>query len=70
MLSRKYEYSIVSPGGGAYQEYLALRHEVFCDELKRVPSSGRRLGGRGFIRLRPGRLHGAQRPEHQTVGPR
>lgn len=45
MLSRKYEYSIVSPGGAAYQEYLALRHEVFCDELKRVPSSGRRLGG-------------------------
>ncbi len=45
MLFNKYEYSIVSPGGSSYQEYLALRHEVFCEELKRVPSSGRRLGG-------------------------
>lgn len=45
MLSQKYEYSTVSPGTREYREYLALRHEVFCEELRRVPSSGRRVAG-------------------------
>lgn len=34
------EYLIVRPGTKQYQEYLALRHSVFCEELKRIPSSG------------------------------
>ncbi|MGC2456537.1 MAG: PEP-CTERM/exosortase system-associated acyltransferase [Gallionellaceae bacterium] len=39
-MQRKFEYSIVMPGTRAYLDYLALRHKVFCEELKRVPSQG------------------------------
>lgn len=39
MAFQNVEYLIVSPGSGAYQDYLALRHAVFCRELKRIPSS-------------------------------
>lgn len=45
MLLKEYEYLVVVPGTDAYQDYLALRHEVFCEELKRIPSSGRGAGG-------------------------
>lgn len=45
MLLQKYEYLTVSPGSREYREYLALRHEVFCEELRRVPASGRRAAG-------------------------
>lgn len=38
MLAQKYEYSVVMPGTPEYEEYCALRHEVFCAELGRVPS--------------------------------
>ncbi|CAH1745552.1 conserved protein of unknown function [Thauera humireducens] len=34
------EYLIVRPGTKQYEDYLALRHAVFCEELKRIPSSG------------------------------
>lgn len=34
------EYLIVRPGTKQYQDYLALRHAVFCEELKRIPLSG------------------------------
>lgn len=44
MLLEKYEYSTVSPGTKDYLDYLALRHEVFCDELQRVPSAARQAG--------------------------
>ncbi len=37
-MEKKFEYSIVMLGTRAYREYLALRHTVFCEELKRVPS--------------------------------
>lgn len=40
MLAQKYEYSVVMPGTPEYEEYCALRHEVFCTELGRVPSCG------------------------------
>ena len=36
MVLEKYEYSVVEPGTGAYAEYLALRHSVFCEELGRI----------------------------------
>lgn len=39
-LEKKFEYSIVTPGTRAFRDYLALRHKVFCEELKRVPSTG------------------------------
>jgi N-acyl amino acid synthase of PEP-CTERM/exosortase system len=46
MLAQKYEYSVVMPGTPEYEEYCALRHEVFCAELGRLPpcdvSSGKR----------------------------
>lgn len=45
MLSKEYEYLVVVPGTDAYRDYLALRHEVFCEELRRVPSKGKRAGG-------------------------
>ncbi len=45
MQLHEYEYSTVAPGSRAYLEYLALRHEVFCEELRRVPSSGVHDGG-------------------------
>lgn len=45
MLLERYEYSVVEPGTGAYAEYLALRHMVFCEELGRIMSDGRRAGG-------------------------
>lgn len=45
MVLEKYEYSVVEPGTGAYAEYLALRHEVFCQELKRIVPDGRRATG-------------------------
>lgn len=45
MLLEKYAYSTVSPGSGDYLDYLALRYEVFCDELGRIPSSGRQACG-------------------------
>lgn len=38
MSTQKYNYAIVSPGTEEYAEYGALRHEVFCAELGRVPS--------------------------------
>lgn len=44
MLQEKYAYSTVTPGSADYLDYLALRHEVFCDELQRVPSAARRAG--------------------------
>ncbi|MDP2784961.1 MAG: PEP-CTERM/exosortase system-associated acyltransferase [Sulfurimicrobium sp.] len=31
----------MAPGTRAYRNYLALRHQVFCEELKRVPRPGR-----------------------------
>lgn len=39
-VEKKFEYSIVAPGTRAYRDYLALRHQVFCEELKRVPNTG------------------------------
>lgn len=45
MVLEKYEYSVVAPGTGAYAEYLALRYEVFCEELGRIVPDGRRAGG-------------------------
>ena len=45
MVLEKYEYSLVEPGSGAYAEYLALRHEVFCEELGRIAPDGRKVGG-------------------------
>ncbi len=41
MIEKKFVYSIVKPGTGAYRDYLSLRHQVFCEELKRVPSINR-----------------------------
>lgn len=46
MLAQKYEYSVVVPGTSEYEEYCALRHEVFCAELGRVPASNERTGKR------------------------
>lgn len=43
MLAQKYEYSVVMPGTPEYEEYCALRHEVFCAELGRVPSCSEQL---------------------------
>ena len=40
-MENKFVYSIVTPGTRAYRDYLALRHKVFCEELKRVPSINR-----------------------------
>lgn len=40
MTEKKFEYVIVKPGTRSYRDYLALRHKVFCEELKRVPRSG------------------------------
>ncbi len=45
MVLEKYEYSVVEPGTGAYAEYLALRHAVFCEELGRIVPAGRRVRG-------------------------
>jgi len=45
MALHHYEYLVVSPGSRDYQAYLALRHAVFCEELKRVPPSGGQAGG-------------------------
>lgn len=39
MTTQKFNYSIVKPGTQPYLDYLALRHKVFCEELKRVPST-------------------------------
>jgi N-acyl amino acid synthase of PEP-CTERM/exosortase system len=39
MDEQKFRYFTVSPGTRDYIDYLALRHKVFCEELKRVPSS-------------------------------
>lgn len=33
----KFEYLIVNPGTQTYRDYLALRHTVFREELRRVP---------------------------------
>lgn len=46
MLSQKYEYSVVHPGTEEYAEYCALRYEVFCAELGRIPSCGDQSGKR------------------------
>ncbi len=46
MLAQKYEYSVVSPGTEEYEEYCALRHEVFCAELGRLPSCDNKSGKR------------------------
>lgn len=46
MLAQKYEYSVVIPGTKEYEEYCALRHEVFCAELGRVPSCHEQPGSR------------------------
>ncbi len=48
MLAQKYEYSVVVPGTSEYEEYCALRHEVFCAELGRVPSCSEQLGKRSL----------------------
>lgn len=40
MVLQNVEYLIVSPGSKDYRDYLAFRHAVFCEELKRIPSSG------------------------------
>lgn len=45
MVLEKYAYSTIAPGSPDYLDYLALRHEVFCDELQRVPSARRKGGG-------------------------
>ena len=45
MVLEKYEYSVVEPGTGAYAEYLALRHSVFCEELGRIVPDGRSARG-------------------------
>lgn len=45
MLLNDYEYLVVQPGSAAYNDYLKLRHDVFCEELKRVPSNGGQAGG-------------------------
>lgn len=34
-----YVYAVVTPGTQDYADYCALRHEVFCEELGRVPPS-------------------------------
>ncbi len=39
-MEKRFEYSVVTPGTRAYRDYLALRHKVFCEELKRLPSLG------------------------------
>lgn len=41
MVEKKFVYSIVTPGTKAYRDYLALRHNVFCEELKRIPTINR-----------------------------
>lgn len=41
MVEKKFIYSIVTPGTSAYSDYLSLRHTVFCEELKRIPSINR-----------------------------
>jgi len=46
MLAQKYEYSVVMPGTPEYEEYCALRHEVFCAELGRVPACSEQSGTR------------------------
>ncbi len=46
MLAQKYEYSVVVPDTKEYEEYFALRHEVFCAELGRVPSCHEHPGAR------------------------
>lgn len=46
MLAQKYEYSVVLPGTREYEEYCALRHEVFCAELGRVPACSEQSGKR------------------------
>lgn len=46
MLAQKYKYLVVSPGTLAYEEYSALRHEVFCTELGRVPAPADDATGR------------------------
>lgn len=38
-----FECVTVVPGTSTYHDYLALRHEVFCEELRRVPSTGQFL---------------------------
>lgn len=38
IIEEKFEYEIVTPGTRAYHDYLALRHKVFCEELKRLPA--------------------------------
>jgi len=45
LLEGKYDYHTVHPGTRDYDEYCALRHEVFCEELQRVPHTGETLGG-------------------------
>lgn len=45
MVLEKYEYLVVAPGTGAYAEYLALRHAVFCEELGRIVPDGRSTAG-------------------------
>lgn len=46
MLAQKYEYSVVVPDTKEYEEYCALRHEVFCAELGRVSSYHEQPGSR------------------------
>lgn len=45
MALHHYEYLVVSPGSTDYQVYLALRHAVFCEELKRVVPNSELSGG-------------------------
>lgn len=43
--SPAYVYAVVNPGTKDYADYCALRHEVFCEELGRVPSSSGECAG-------------------------
>lgn len=43
--SPAYAYAVVNPGTQDYIDYCALRHEVFCEELGRVPSSSGECAG-------------------------
>lgn len=45
MLEQKFDFLVVKPATPEYREYLSLRHSVFCDELRRIPSAGQVFGG-------------------------
>lgn len=49
MVANAFHYSVVEPGTENYREYLALRHEVFCQELGWIDGSVVDAGGRGGV---------------------